>query len=138
MGDAAYGIVRHVEVDYDRAVELARESLKEQGFGVLTEIDVKKTVKAKLDLEFRPYIILGACNPQLAHKALSLEPDIGLMLPCNVVVYEEAPGTAVVEAVSPRAALGVVDSPALREVADEAEAGLTAAMDAVVAKAGAA
>lgn len=138
MGDAACGIVRHVEVDYDRAVELARQSLKEQGFGVLTEIDVKKTVKAKLDLEFRPYIILGACNPQLAHKALSLEPDIGLMLPCNVVVYEEGPGMAVVEAVSPMAALGAVDSPALREVADEAEVRLTAAMDAVAAKAGAA
>ena len=134
MADAEYGIVRHVKLDYERAVELTREALKEQGFGVLTEIDVKKTMKAKLDVEFRPYIILGACNPQLAHKALTAEPDIGLMLPCNVVVYEEVPGLCVVEAISPMVALGAVDIPALKEVADQAQAKLEAAMDVVAAK----
>jgi uncharacterized protein (DUF302 family) len=91
-------------------------------------------MRAKLDVDFRPYIILGACNPQLAHKALTAELDIGLMLPCNVVVYERRPGAVVVEAISPMAALGVVDSVALREVADQAQAKLEAAMDSVVAK----
>lgn len=134
MADAEYGIVRHVKLGYDQTVELTREALKEQGFGVLTEIDVKKTMKAKLDVDFRPYIILGACNPQLAYRALTDEPDIGLMLPCNVVVYEDVPGSCVVEAISPMAALGVVDSQALREVADQAQAKLEAAMDAVAAK----
>jgi uncharacterized protein (DUF302 family) len=131
MADAKYGIVRHVEVGFDQAVSLAREALKEQGFGVLTEIDVKKTLKEKLDVDYRPYIILGACNPQLAHKALSAEPDIGLMLPCNVVVYEEAPGRSVVEAVAPLAALGVVDNPELEDVAQQADRRLQAAMAAV-------
>jgi uncharacterized protein (DUF302 family) len=132
--DAAYGIVRHVKAEYEDAVQATREALKEQGFGVLTEIDVKKTMKAKLDADFRPYVILGACNPQLALKALTAEPDIGLMLPCNVVVYERRPGAVVVEAISPMAALGVVDSAALKDVADQAQSKLESAMDAVVAK----
>ncbi|MHB1345799.1 MAG: DUF302 domain-containing protein [Thermoleophilia bacterium] len=136
MSDPAYGIVRHVATGYEEAVALTREALKEQGFGVLTEIDVKKTLKEKIDAEFRPYIILGACNPQLAYKALSSEPDIGLMLPCNVVVYEEGPGATCVEAISPMAALGVVDSAALKDVADQAEAKLVAAMDAVAERGG--
>lgn len=136
MSDPAYGIVRHVAAGYDEAVALTRAALKEQGFGVLTEIDVKKTLKEKIDAEFRPYVILGACNPQLAYQALSSEPDIGLMLPCNVVVYEEGPGMTCVEAISPMAALGVVDSAALKDVADQAEAKLTAAMDAVAERAG--
>ncbi|MHB0981006.1 MAG: DUF302 domain-containing protein [Thermoleophilia bacterium] len=136
MSDPAYGIVKHVAVGYDEAVALTREALKEQGYGVLTEIDVKKTLKEKIDVDFRPYVILGACNPQLAYKALSSEPDIGLMLPCNVVVYEEGPGATRVEAISPMAALGVVDSAALKEVAAEAEAKLSAAMDAVAERAG--
>jgi uncharacterized protein (DUF302 family) len=134
MTDAEYGIVRHVTAGYDEAVEATREALKEQGFGVLTEIDVKKTMKAKLDVDFQPYVILGACNPRLAYTALTAEPDIGLMLPCNVVVYERRLGAVVVEAISPMAALGVVDSPALKSVADQAQSKLEAAMDAVVAK----
>lgn len=136
MSDADYGIVRHVAVGYEEAVALTREALKEQGFGVLTEIDVKKTLKEKIDVDFKPYIILGACNPQLAHKALTAEPDIGLMLPCNVVVYEEGPGAATVEAISPMSALGVVENRGLQDVADQAEAKLTAAMDAVAERAG--
>ncbi len=136
MSDAEYGIVKHVAVGYEEAVALTREALKEQGFGVLTEIDVKKTMKEKIDVDFKPYIILGACNPHLAHKALMAEPDIGLMLPCNVVVYEEGPGAAMVEAISPMSALGVVENDQLQDVADQAEAKLTAAMDAVAERAG--
>lgn len=136
MSDADYGIVRHVAVGYEEAVALAREALKEQGFGVLTEIDVKKTMKEKIDVDFKPYIILGACNPHLAHKALTAEPDIGLMLPCNVVVYEEGPGAATVEAISPMSALGVVANDTLQDVADEAQVKLVAAMDAVAERAG--
>jgi uncharacterized protein (DUF302 family) len=135
MSDPAYGIVRHVSVGYEEAVRLAREALKEQGFGVLTEIDVKKTLKEKLDVDHKPYIILGACNPQLAHKALTAEPDIGLMLPCNVVVYEEGPGRSRVQAISPMAALGVVESQILQDVADEAEDRLQKAMDLVAERA---
>src|SRR5660397_280897 len=91
MSDPAYGITRHVAVGYEQAEKLTREALQEQGFGIMTEINVKKTLKEKLGEEFRPYLILGACNPKLAHRALSAEPDIGLMLPCNVVIYEEGP-----------------------------------------------
>jgi uncharacterized protein (DUF302 family) len=137
MADASYAIVRHVAVGYETAVEWAREALKEQGFGVLTEIDVKKTMKEKIDVDFRPYIILGACNPKLAHQALTAELDIGLMLPCNVVVYEDGPGASTVEAISPMAALGVVDSAALSDVADQAQVKLEAAMQTVADRAGA-
>jgi len=136
MADAAYGIVRHVAVGYPEAVQLAREALKEQGFGVLTEIDVKKTLKEKIEVDYRPYIILGACNPRLAYRALTAEPDIGLMLPCNVIVYEESPESTVVEAISPIAALGVVENAELEQVAAEVSVKLEAAMDAVAARAG--
>lgn len=136
MGDAAYGIVKHVEMGYEEAVALARDVLKEHGFGVITEIDVRKTMREKLDVDFRPYIILGACNPKMAHQALMAEPDIGLMLPCNVVVYEEGPGKAVVEAISPYAAMSGIENDALTEVAVQVQAGLTAAMDGVAQRAG--
>lgn len=137
MGDAAYGIVKHVEMGYDEAVALTREVLKEHGFGVITEIDVRKTMREKLDVDFRPYMILGACNPKMAHRALTAELDIGLMLPCNVVVYEKGPGKAVIEAISPYAAMSGIQNDALTEVAGEVEASLLAAMDAVAERAGA-
>ena len=136
MSDPAYGITRHLDVDYAEGERLAKEALKEQGFGILTEINVRDTIKEKLGEDFRPYLILGACNPKLAHRAISAEPDIGLMLPCNVVVYEEGPNKTCVEAISPQAALGVVDNDELGEVAEEVEAKLTAAMDTVAQKAG--
>jgi uncharacterized protein (DUF302 family) len=136
MSDPEYAIVRHVGLGYEEALALTKEALKEQGFGVLTEIDVKKTMKEKIDVDFKPYIILGACNPQLAHKALTAEPDIGLMLPCNIVVYEEGPGATRVEAISPMAALGVVDNSELSDVAEQAQTKLTAAVDAVADRAG--
>jgi Uncharacterized conserved protein len=137
MNDPVYGIARHVQAGYEEALRLTREALKEQGFGVLTEIDVRKTMKDKLDVDFKPYIILGACNPPLAHQVLLAEPDIGLMLPCNVVVYEEGPQAAMVEAIAPMVAMGVVGNPVLDSVAQQVQTKLTAALDAVAERAGA-
>ena len=118
-----YGFSADVAVPYDAAVQLTREALAASGFGVLTEIDVKATLKKKLDADFRPYVILGACNPPLAHRALSKELPIGLLLPCNVVVYAgEAPGTSVVAVLDPVVQLGVTGrtdlEPLAREVRD--------------------
>jgi uncharacterized protein (DUF302 family) len=125
----SYGFGTVVNLPYDQTIERTRDALKEQGFGVLTEIDVKATMKAKLDAEFRPYIILGACNPPLAHRALSVDLGIGLLLPCNVVVYDNLDGTSTVEAMDPQAALGLVgDNPAIAEVAREAGARLRTAL----------
>src|SRR6266487_6000758 len=110
----------------------ARGVLKDQGFGLFTEIDVRKTLKDKLDLEFRPYVILGACNPPLAHRALTADLGIGLLLPCNVVVYDNGDETSTVEAMDPEAALGLVgDNPAIAEVASDAKVRLRQAMDAI-------
>jgi uncharacterized protein (DUF302 family) len=122
------GFSTKLNLDYERAVQAARAALQEEGFGVLTEIDVKTTVKQKLDKDFRRYVILGACNPPLAHRALEADPSVGLLLPCNVIVYEEGNGS-VVAAVDPLRLLGVLDNPALKEVAQEAEAKLRRAID---------
>jgi uncharacterized protein (DUF302 family) len=112
----------HVElkVDFDTAVEMVTAALKEEGFGVLTEIDVKNTLKQKLDIDFRPYKILGACNPSLAHRALSTAPEIGLLLPCNVVVAQEGEGRVTVSLVDPMSMMGVVPEKALQPIAEEA------------------
>jgi uncharacterized protein (DUF302 family) len=111
----------HVQLDlpYEQAVEKVTGALKEEGFGVLTKIDVKATLEKKLDTNFRKYVILGACNPPLAHRALSTELEIGLLLPCNIIVYEED-GGSVVSIVDPISMLGVVESPELEPVASEA------------------
>jgi uncharacterized protein (DUF302 family) len=122
------GFSARLNVDYEQAVQAARAALQEEGFGVLTEIDVKATLKAKLDKDFRRYVILGACNPPLAHRALETDPSVGLLLPCNVIVYEEVDGS-VVAAVDPLGLLGVLDNPVLREVAQEAERRLRRAID---------
>jgi uncharacterized protein (DUF302 family) len=127
-----YGFGTVVNLPYDQAVEHTRAALKEQGFGVLTEIDVKATMKTKLDADFRPYVILGACNPPLAHRALGADLGIGLLLPCNVIVYDNLDGTSTVEALDPQAALALVgDNPAIAEVAHEARARLRHALDAL-------
>ncbi|MFN8499607.1 MAG: DUF302 domain-containing protein [Anaerolineae bacterium] len=126
----AYGFGIHVNLPYTEAVERTKAALKEQGFGVLTEIDVKATMKQKLNADFRPYIILGACNPPLAHRALTTELDIGLLLPCNVVVYETE-GGSVVEVMDPAAAMGVVGNAALEPIAREAKTRLAKALDAL-------
>lgn len=130
-----YGIGLTVDLPYEQTVERIREELATEGFGVLTEIDVKATLKKKLDADFRPYVILGACNPPLAHKALSTEIDIGLLLPCNVVVYAaDEPGKSVVTALDPEAALQLADTPGIESLAAEVKKRLQAALDRVEAR----
>jgi uncharacterized protein (DUF302 family) len=125
-----YGIGVTVALPYERAVERVREELAKEGFGVLTEIDVRATLRKKLDVEFRPYVILGACNPPMAYKALSAEIDIGLLLPCNVVVYAgDKPGRSVVAAMDPEEALKLTGNPAIEGVATEVKRRLEAALN---------
>ncbi len=116
---------------YDEALARIPDLLKGQGFGVLTEIDVKETLKKKINVDFRRYKILGACNPPLAHKALSAVPEIGLMLPCNVVVYESDDGKAVVLAIDPVATIGAQGLPQLAEVAAEVRSRLAKVLEAL-------
>ncbi len=126
----AYGFGVHLDLPFEEAMARTRAALKEQGFGVLTEIDVQQTLKEKLGADFRRYVILGACNPPLAHRALTAELDIGLLLPCNVVLYEEGSGTTV-KVMDPQAALGLVANPAIAPVAAEARDRLDRALSAL-------
>ncbi|HSP33856.1 MAG TPA: DUF302 domain-containing protein [Thermoanaerobaculia bacterium] len=126
-----YGIRRTVDLAYAAAVKRVHETLQAEGFGVLTEIDIREKLREKLGVDFRRYIILGACNPPLAHRALQAEPEIGLVLPCNVIVYEDGETRSVVAAFDPEVMLGVVDNPQLREIAVDAKKRLTRAVDAV-------
>lgn len=127
-----YGIHTTVDLPYDIVVERTREALRAEGFGVLTEIDVRATFKQKLDVDFRPYIILGACNPTLALQALTAERDIGLLLPCNVIVYAaDEPGRSVVAALDPVTALAVSGNDALRPLATEVRSRLERALNAL-------
>jgi uncharacterized protein (DUF302 family) len=116
---------------YDDVVPAVREALAAQGFGVLTEIDVRATMKAKLDVDVPAQVILGACRPELAHRALDATPSLGALLPCNVVVRTEPDGRTAVEAIDPDAMARMEDSPVVREVADEARVRLRAALDAL-------
>jgi uncharacterized protein (DUF302 family) len=126
-----YGFARTVDLEFDEAIDRVTAELGERGFGVLTTIDVKATLKTKLDVDRRPYVILGACNPNFAHQALEQEEPLGLLLPCNVVVYENTDGRVVVSAVDAKAMLSVVDNPALEPVAVEVNALLRSAVEAV-------
>ena len=119
--NAEYGFGINLPVAYEEAITLVVEALKAEGFGVLTEIDVKATMKTKLDVEVQPYVILGACNPKLAYRGLQAEPELGLLLPCNVIVYDSGDGSSRVSVVDPLQMLGVVENPALQPVADEAD-----------------
>lgn len=122
MEDTTYGIRTVINLPYEEAIESTVTALKNEGFGVLTTIDVKETLKKKLDVDFRRYVILGACNPPIAYKALQAETDLGLLLPCNVVVYEaDSPGTSIVAVMAPLVALGIIENPELHEAAKEAD-----------------
>ena len=118
-----YGFGATLDLPFDEAVARTKAALKDEGFGVLSEIDVRATLREKLDIDFEPYVILGACNPQLAHRALQAEHELGRLLPCNVIVHAHE-GRSAVAIVDPATMLGVVDNPALRQVADEAKARL--------------
>ena len=128
---ADYSIRTEIDRPYDEAVAAARAALASEGFGVLTEIDVKATMKKKLDKDFRPYIILGACNPPNAFKSLTAELEIGLFLPCNVIVYETEPGKSVVAAIDPAVMMQPVGNEELAPVADEIGGRLRRAIEAV-------
>jgi len=138
MKDTEYSMHRSLPgVAFDRALDVVTAALKEEGFGVLTRIDVAETLKTKIGVDFRPYVILGACNPVLANQALSADDNIGLMLPCNVVVAS-ADGGSEVAFVRPHAMMDIADAPEIRDVADQAQAKLERALEAVVAQSGAA
>ena len=127
-----YGVGTVVDLEYAAAVERVKQALAEEGFGILCEIDVAATMQKKLGVEFRPYVILGACNPPLAHRALSEERDIGLLLPCNVIVYaDDEPGRSVIAALDPVSALGLTGRADLQPVADDVKGRLTRALSAV-------
>ncbi len=129
---ASYALARTVDLSYEEADVRVREALQAEGFGVLTEIDVSATLKDKIDVDFPPYEILGACNPPLAHQALQTEPDIGLLLPCNVVVRALPDGRTMVEALDPVEQLGVADNPDLPELAAEVRARMERVIAAVI------
>jgi uncharacterized protein (DUF302 family) len=118
MEKTNYGFSIVVNLGYEEAIEKVTEELKKEGFGVLTEIDVKETLKKKLDVEFKPYKILGACNPPFAYKSLQAEEQIGLMLPCNVIVYVNDNSETVVAAINPIASMQAVKNDKLGEVAE--------------------
>ena len=133
----ALAISTTLHTGFDDAVRRTREALSEQGFGVLTEIDVKATLKKKLDHDMEDYLILGACNPPLAHQAIDVDRQIGLLLPCNVVVRTDrsAPGTVIVDAMDPQIMVQVADQVGLQPVADSAAAKLRAAIESLTSAA---
>jgi uncharacterized protein (DUF302 family) len=125
----SYHFSKRLDVPFAEAIPRVTEALKREGFGVLTDIDVAATMKAKLGVEFRPYRILGACNPKLAYRALELEDKIGTMLPCNVIVQEQPGGDVEVSAVDPVASMRAIDNPGLAEVATEVQGRLKRVVD---------
>ena len=132
MGTVEYSLAIDVDRDFDDVLATTRQALADEGFGVLTEIDVKATMKAKLDVDRDEYVILGACNPPLAHQALEAEPELGVLLPCNVVVYR-ADGRTRVSAVAAEQMLGMVGNQALESVATEVAGRLRRVLDAIAA-----
>ena len=130
MEDVTYGITRELpDIPYEEAVTKVTEAIAAEGFGVLTEIDVKATLKNKLDVDFRKYIILGACNPSLAHRALTAEPHIGLLMPCNVIVMERDGGGSIVSALNVEVQFTLVGRPDVEPLAAEVKQKLERALD---------
>lgn len=126
-----YYFSKTIDLPFDEAIQHVTAELKKEGFGVLTEIDVKATLKKKLDVDFRNYRILGSCNPPFAYQALQAEPHIGLMLPCNVVVQEDENGQTVVSAIDPLASMQAVENDSLGEVAEQVKAKLQKVIESV-------
>jgi uncharacterized protein (DUF302 family) len=131
MEQTRYGLRRVVEMPYEMALERVRETLGDEGFGILTEIDIREKLQEKLGIDYRRYIILGACNPPLAHRALEAEADIGLLLPCNVIVYDLDGKQSVVAALDPAGMVEMTGNSGLSEIASEARSRLERAIDAV-------
>ncbi len=131
MKTTSYGFSKEVDYSFEQALDKVAEELKKEGFGILTEIDVKATMKKKLDVDYRPYKILGACNPPFAHQALQAEEQIGLMLPCNVIVYVNGNNRTVIAAVNPMASMQAVENPNLGEVAAQVQNKLKAVIERV-------
>jgi uncharacterized protein (DUF302 family) len=127
----SYYFSKTLDLPFDEAITRVTEELKKEGFGILTEIDVKATMKKKLDVDFRNYRILGACNPPFAHRALLAEDKIGTMLPCNVIVQELAPGAVEVAAIDPIASMSAVDNPGLAEIGMQVRAKLQKVVESV-------
>ena len=125
-----YGFSKKVNLSFEQAVERITEEMKKEGFGVLTEIDVKETMKKKLNVDFKKYKILGACNPPIAHKALQVEEELGLLLPCNVIVYEKD-GKSVVSVFNPMIMTQLLDNKEMVEIAEEVKEKLLAALERV-------
>ena len=130
-----YAMTRQIRTSFTEAVQQTRQALADQGFGIITEIDMMQTFKAKRGIDYHPYVILGACNPDVAHRALEIDQDIGLLLPCNVVIREDADatGSVVVEAIDPVVQLGVTGNPQLIPHAEEIRRRLVDALDAATA-----
>jgi len=126
---ATFGIQKTLDLAFDEALARVPEALKAEGFGILTEIDVQATLKKKLDVDFRRYRILGACNPPFAHRALQHSLDVGMLMPCNVIVYETDAGKTVVSAVDPMQTMAAQGDPALRPLAEEVQQKLRRAID---------
>ena len=126
----SYGFSRTVSLSYESAIERVTEELRKEGFGILTTIDVKETLKKKLDVDFNKYIILGACNPPFAYQALKAEEQVGLLLPCNVIVYEKG-GKTILAAFDPMSMAKVMDNEAMEPIADQVRAKLLRALNAV-------
>ncbi len=125
----SYYFAKTLALGFDDAVRLTTEALKREGFGIITEIDVKDTLKKKINVDFRPYRILGACNPALAHEALQIEDKVGAMLPCNVVVQDKGDGNIEVAAIDPVASMQAIDNPRLKQAAGHVQAKLKSVID---------
>jgi len=123
-----YYIAAKLQVPFDDAIARTEAALKTEGFGIISRIDIKQTLKSKIDVDFRPYTILGACNPALAHEALQLEDKVGLMLPCNVIVQQSRPGEVEVAAIDPVASMQAIDNPELTKAAQIAREKLARAI----------